>query len=195
LPPELPSLILAKETLRRRMRRLRADLYRQYPDAAAAASRHLPLDRFANANAVAGYRAQGAELDPLPLMRRFAAARWALPVATSPDTPLAFRAWTEGDALEPDAFGIPSPGGQSPEVQPDLIIAPVLAFDRRGGRLGQGAGCFDRTLAQARAAGGVFVIGLAFSGQEVDQVPTGALDQGLDAILTETGYIEVRKEP
>jgi 5-formyltetrahydrofolate cyclo-ligase len=130
-------------------------------------------------------------------MRRFGAAgaRLVLPVATAADAPLIFRAWTEGALLEPDAFGIPSPGGQSPEVRPDLIIAPILAFDRRGGRLGQGAGCFDRTLAQARAAGGVFVIGLAFAGQEVDQVPTGALDQGLDAILTETGYIEVRKEP
>jgi 5-formyltetrahydrofolate cyclo-ligase len=146
---------------------------------------------------VAGYRPLGAELDSLPLMRRFAAlgARLALPVAVTPDAPLIFRAWVEGDSLAPDGFGIPSPAGQSEEVWPEIIIAPVLAFDRRGGRLGQGAGCFDRTLARARDVGGVFVIGLAFAGQEVGSVPVGPHDQGLDAILTETGYIEVGKEP
>jgi 5-formyltetrahydrofolate cyclo-ligase len=179
------------------MRRLRAGFLRERPDAAAAAAQHLPLDCFAVARVVAGYSPQGAELDPRPLMRRFAAAgvRLALPVTTALDAPLAFRAWTEGDPLEPDVFDIPSPRGQSPEVSPDIIIAPVLAFDRRGRRLGQGAGCFDRTLARARDFGGVFVIGLAFAGQEVGRVPAGPLDQGLDAILTETGYIEVRKEP
>jgi 5-formyltetrahydrofolate cyclo-ligase len=117
-----------------------------------------------------------------------------LPAAITPDAPLVFRAWAEGEPLERDVFGIPAPGAALPEVRPDIIIAPVLAFDRRGGRLGQGAGCFDRTLARARA-GDVFVIGLAFAGQEVPLVPVGPLDQGLDAILTETGYIEVRKEP
>jgi 5-formyltetrahydrofolate cyclo-ligase len=70
----------------------------------------------------------------------------------------------------------------------------VVAFDRHGGRLGQGAGCFDRTLAWARAGEGVFAIGLAFAGQEVDLVPVAPHDQGLDAILTETGYIEIRKD-
>jgi 5-formyltetrahydrofolate cyclo-ligase len=69
-----------------------------------------------------------------------------------------------------------------------------MAFDRRGGRLGQGAGCFDRTLTWVRNGGGVFAIGLAFAGQEVELVPVGPHDQGLDAILTETGYIEVRKD-
>ena len=179
------------------MRRLRSGLSKENPNAAVVAAAHLPVERLAGAHMVAGYHPQGAELDPLPLMRRFAdaGARLALPAATAAEAPLNFRVWTEGALLEPDAFGIPSPGERNPEVRADIIIAPVLAFDRRGGRLGQGAGCFDRTLAQARAEGGVFVIGLAFAGQEVDQVPTGALDQGLDAILTETGYIEVRKEP
>jgi 5-formyltetrahydrofolate cyclo-ligase len=74
-------------------------------------------------------------------------------------------------------------------LSPDLILAPLLAFDRRGGRLGQGGGSYDRTLATLRAAGEVFVIGLAFAGQEIDRVPTEPHDQGLDAILTELAYI------
>ena len=135
-------------------------------------------------------------MDPLPLMRRFAAsgASLALPAATGPQARLTFRAWNEGDPLAPDVFGIPSPTAAQPEVRPDIIIAPVVAFDRRGGRLGQGAGCFDRTLAWARDGEGVFAIGLAFAGQEVELVPVAPHDQGLDAILTETGYIEVRKD-
>ena len=70
-------------------------------------------------------------------------------------------------------------------------FVPLLAFDRTGGRLGQGAGCYDRTIAALRAMGAVRVIGLAYAGQEVVRVPVGVHDQRLDGILTDTGYIEV----
>ena len=80
-------------------------------------------------------------------------------------------------------------------VTPDLIIAPLLAFDRAGGRLGQGGGHYDRTIAALRARGPLFVIGLAYAGQEIEAVPRmKPHDQRLDAILTEIGYIEVRKD-
>jgi 5-formyltetrahydrofolate cyclo-ligase len=185
-----------KAQLRGSMRQRRAALFREIPDAAARAAAHLPPDRLAGARVVAGYRPQGGEMDPLPLMRRFAAAgaSLALPVATGPQARLTFRVWSEGDPLAPDVFGIPSPMAAQPEVRPDIIIAPVLAFDRHGGRLGQGAGCFDRTLVWARNGEAVFAIGLAFAGQEVELVPIAPHDQGLDAILTETGYIEIRKD-
>lgn len=73
-------------------------------------------------------------------------------------------------------------------VRPDLILAPLLAFDRRGGRLGQGGGYYDRCIAGLRASGTVFVIGLAYAGQEAPLIPVEAHDQRLDAILTELGY-------
>ena len=76
---------------------------------------------------------------------------------------------------------------------PDLVIAPVPAFDRRGGRVGQGGGHYDRTLEALRAGKKVFVLGLAYSGQEIEAAPMESHDQKLDAILTETGYIEVEK--
>ena len=79
-------------------------------------------------------------------------------------------------------------------ASPDLIIAPLLAFDRTGGRLGQGGGHYDRTIEALRARGSLFVIGLAYAGQEIDAVPREPHDQPLDAILTELGYIEVRKD-
>ena len=116
----------------------------------------------------------------------------ALPVTLDRETPLVFRLLTQ--EAEPDAFGIPAPPPTAPEVMPDLVIAPLLAFDRRGGRLGQGGGHYDRTLANLRAAKAVFVLGLGYAGQEVERVPMGPLDQRLDAILTEIGYSEVRKD-
>ncbi len=193
MAPDPTPLALAKGRLRRRMRRLRAS---EPAGAAEAAASHLPSLLEGEARTVAGYRPQGGEIDPLPLLRRFAAAgaQLALPAAVAVDAPLVFRAWSEGDALAPDVFGIPSPTPERLEVQPDLILAPVLAFDRRGGRVGQGAGCFDRTLEQARALGPVFVIGLAFACQEVACAPIAAHDQALDAILTENGYILAQKD-
>ena len=193
MAPDPHSLALAKGRLRRKMRRLRAS---EPAQAAEVAARLLPPSLVRAERVVAGYRPQGGEIDPLPLLRRFAAAgaQLALPAAVAADAPLVFRAWSEGDALEPDIFGIPSPTSESSEVQPDLILAPVLAFDRLGGRVGQGAGCFDRTLAHARALGPVFVIGLAFACQEVERAPSAAHDQALDAILTENGYIEAEKD-
>jgi 5-formyltetrahydrofolate cyclo-ligase len=170
------------------MRALRRELAAACPDAGRRAARHLPaLD--AGIGVVSLYRAQGSEIDPSFIA--VPGARIALPVATHRDDPLIFRLYGEGDALEPDAFGIPSPTAHAPQVLPDLVIAPVLAFDRKGGRLGQGAGHYDRTIANLRAIRPILVIGLAFAGQEVEEIPLEPHDERLDAILTENGYIGV----
>jgi len=72
--------------------------------------------------------------------------------------------------------------------RPDLVITPLVGFDRFGGRLGQGGGHYDQALASLRRTGPVFVLGLAFAGQEVDRLALEPHDQTLDAILTEAGY-------
>ena len=129
-------------------------------------------------------------MDPWPLLARFVEVgrAIALPFAVATDAPLVFRRHRMGDERTLDAFGLPGPPPSAPRVTPDLVIAPVLAFDRHGSRLGQGAGCYDRTIALLRAAGPVWVVGLAFAGQEVDMLPIEDHDQRLDAILTEEGY-------
>ena len=186
----------AKTMMRSEMRARRRAMAEAAPEAGRRAAALMPLEKLPPFTVVSGYRAQGAELDPWPLMRRLAAegARLALPVATHRDDPLIFRIHDGTVKLIPDAFGIPSPGPEAAQVRPDLVIAPLVAFDRQGARLGQGAGHYDRTLETLRAGGGVFVLGLAYAGQEVAQVPAEPHDQRLDAILTETGYIEVRKD-
>ena len=182
-----------KTAVRQRLRVLRRTLAAQSPQAALEAAARLPVPAFTAFKVVSGYRPQGAEIDPEPLMRLLAeaGATLCLPVAAHRDSGLAFRAWKPGQGLIPDAFGIPSPPPSSPDVEPDLIITPLLAFDRNGGRLGQGGGHYDRTLANLRARKRVFVLGLGYAGQEVPTIPLEPHDQRMDAILTETGYIPV----
>ena len=182
-----------KDDLRKVLRARRRDLAEVLPDAAERAALHLPLDDLPPFKVVAGYHALGSELSPWPALRRLAAhgARIALPVALAPATPLIFRAFAPDEPLEADAARIPSPTADAQTLVPDLVIAPLLAFDRHGYRLGQGGGYYDRTLEQLRKAGRVFVIGLAYAGQEIDAAPRDEHDQPLDAILTETGYHRV----
>jgi 5-formyltetrahydrofolate cyclo-ligase len=187
---------LDKAALRAQMRNLRRRLADEAPEAAERAARRLPLSRFNRFRVVAAYVPRGSEFDPQPVLRAILGfdlehVTPALPVAVDRDSPLTFREWRPTDRLVPDAVGVPAPPGSAPEVTPNLVITPVLAFDRHGGRLGQGGGHYDRTLANLRALRPVFVLGVAFAGQEIDAVPMDRHDQRLDAILTETGYIEV----
>jgi 5-formyltetrahydrofolate cyclo-ligase len=178
------------------MRARRRDLAVLAPDAAERAAAWLSPQTLPPFTVVAGYHALGAELSPWPVLRKLevAGARIALPVAPEPHAPLVFRAFAPDQPLSPDAARIPSPTEEAETLTPDLVIAPLIAFDRHGYRLGQGGGYYDRTLAALRAAGRLFVVGLAYAGQEVDQIPRDAHDQPLDAILTETGYHPVRKD-
>jgi 5-formyltetrahydrofolate cyclo-ligase len=183
----------AKTALRLALREQRKLLAAQAPDAGERAAGLFPADRIEGLAVAAGYRPRGGEIDPRPLMARLAGAgvMLALPVALDRDAPLEFRAYASGDRLEPDAYDITAPTAEAPLVRPDLVITPLLAFDRAGGRIGQGGGHYDRTLQTLRAEGPVFVLGLAYAGQEVAEIPLEPHDQRLDAILTETGYIEI----
>ena len=184
---------LDKTALRVRLRGLRRRLSAEIPDAAQRAALRLPLERLPPFEVFALYQPMGSEMDPRPLLARLrhGGARAALPATGDREAPMSFRLWDEAMRLEPDAYGIPAPPPLSPAVTPDLVVAPLLAFDRAGRRLGQGAGHYDRTLADLRARRAVFVIGLGFAGQEMAELPDEAHDERLDAILTETDYIEV----
>jgi 5-formyltetrahydrofolate cyclo-ligase len=182
-----------KTALRLRMRGLRRRLAAEAPDAPWRAAEALPIERLPAFEIASLYYPHGTEIDPTPLAERLIVAGMtvALPVARARDGLLQFRAWRPGEALEPDAVGVPSPPASAAVVTPQLVIAPLLAFDGRGGRLGQGGGHYDRTLQTLRAAGEVFVVGLAYAGQAVDAIPMEPHDQWLDAVLTEAGYVAV----
>jgi 5-formyltetrahydrofolate cyclo-ligase len=158
--------------------------------ARAAAIHASPLLDECRGLIVSGYWPIRSEADPRPLLQRAAAAgaRLALPV-TTPDG-LDFRLWNTDEPLVPAGFGTEGPPPTAPRAEPDRIIMPLAAFDRRGHRIGYGQGHYDRAIAAAHAAGRrPLLIGLAFAVQEVEKVPFEPHDIPLDFIVTEEELI------
>ena len=138
---------------------------------------------------LAGYLPIRTEIDPRRAMAAHSAAGpVGVPVIEGSRRPLSFRRWTPDTVLTDGPFGVQIPT-EGEMIVPTVLIVPLLAFDRGGGRLGYGGGFYDRTLAQLRRAGPVLAIGYAFAAQEVDQVPLDDTDERLDLIVTDTGVI------
>jgi 5-formyltetrahydrofolate cyclo-ligase len=119
-------------------------------------------------------------------------AKLALPVIQGRGSPLIMRAWAFGETLGSGVWGIREPKAEAPEVFPDILIVPLLLFDRAGYRLGYGAGYYDMTIARLRAMKPVTAIGLAFAAQEIADVPKTPRDARLDLVLTEREIIDLR---
>ena len=144
---------------------------------------------------VSGFCPMRSEIDPWPLMRQLAArgATLALPLVQGRGSPLVFRAYAFGDPLKSGTWGIQEPLSEAPLVAPDLLIVPLAAFDRRGHRIGYGAGYYDMTLRQLRAQKSIVTIGLGFAVQEIPAVPATPHDERLDLVLTERELIDCRE--
>ena len=139
------------------------------------------------ARPLAGYMAMRTEIDPLDAMAAHAGPV-GVPVITGAGQPLRFREWGPGCALIEGEFGarIPAEGAW---LEPEVLNVPLLAWDRRGYRLGYGGGFYDRTLERLRSRHPTLAVGFAFAAQEVPEVPTEPVDQPLDAIITEEGVL------
>ncbi len=135
-----------------------------------------------------------SEINPLPLMKKLAegGATLALPVVAGRGKPLIMRAWRWGEPLDEGVWGIREPKPEAPEVEPDILLVPLLAFDRAGNRIGYGAGYYDMTIARLRARKPITAIGIAFAIQEVPAVPATERDERLDLVLTENEVIEIK---
>jgi 5-formyltetrahydrofolate cyclo-ligase len=143
---------------------------------------------------VAAYSPIRDEPDCGPLLAALQAHGFAtaLPVVHGRSAPLAFRLWRAGEPLARGASGVPEPGAAAPIVEPDLLFVPLAAFDRRGHRIGYGAGCYDRALKLLRARGPIRAVGVAYSAVEIDLIPEEPHDERLDFILTEREWIDAR---
>ena len=138
---------------------------------------------------LAGYMAMRTEIDPTPAMEEAAAhGPVGVPVIIRAGQPLMFRTWEPDCKLIKGEFGarIPEEGAW---MTPQIVIVPLVAFDRKGGRLGYGGGFYDRTLEQLRAAQPTMAIGFAYAEQEDENLPLEPTDQPLDLIVTEHGTI------
>jgi 5-formyltetrahydrofolate cyclo-ligase len=183
-PKSNPKTALRREALARRKT--------VAPAARAAFSRRLAdegsrLARLWRPRAVSAFHPFRDEPDTLELLVALAAGGFAtaLPVVVGRGSPLVFRSWRPGDPTRSGAMSIAEPLEGAPKVEPDLLFVPLACFDRRGHRIGYGAGFYDRTLAGLRAIKPVHAVGVAYGVCEVAAVPYEAHDQSLDAIVTE----------
>lgn len=179
-----------KRDLRRIMETKRRDLFSQAPNAAQELSAlFLKSVSFPAQVIVSSYFARGSEMDPALLTAALRAKGhvMALPVVTPKGSPLVFRRYdADTHVAESGTMGIPEPPPSQPEVEPDVLLVPLLAFDRRGYRLGYGGGYYDRTLNALRQKKSVLAVGIGFLGQQVNEVPTESFDARLDRIVTES---------
>jgi 5-formyltetrahydrofolate cyclo-ligase len=185
----------AKAAIRREAKARRDALSPDVRAAAAQAVAARPFPVAATPGAiVSGFMPMRSEINPIPLMRALvdAGAQLALPVIAGRGRPLVMRAYAFGETLAAGVWGIREPKPDAPEVFPDILLVPLLAFARSGHRVGYGAGYYDMTIAALRAKKTVLAVGIAFAAQEIAVVPTTPRDARLDLVLTEREVIDCR---
>jgi 5-formyltetrahydrofolate cyclo-ligase len=143
---------------------------------------------------IAGYAAVRGEVDPFPLMAALAGQGHPLCLPAVAGDDLVFRAWKPGDPLVVGRFSIPEPNAKAKERRPDLVLVPLLAFDRDGYRLGYGGGYYDRYLSRHRAKRTIRAVGIAYAGQRLDEIPHEQTDERLDAVVTDEGVIRFERD-
>lgn len=194
VPPPAPATgimttmtdqVSAKVALRATMRERRIDFALTAPPIQPPRPM---LDMLSTAGIIASYVPMTGEANP-GLLGQAAidrGYRLALPHITGRGQPMRFLSWVPGQPLATGPFGLKQPEPGSDELTPDIILAPLLAFDGALNRLGQGAGYYDRAFADLTS---VLRIGVAWSIQRVDTLPTQPWDVPLHGIVTETGWI------
>lgn len=176
-----------REKLRFRRRHFAANLDGM---AQLAAFRALPAplsELLAGHATIGAYVAWSDEPDIMPMFAELAeAGALALPHHEARIDVMGFRRWNPGEPLAKGPWGTQQPADTAQKATPDLIFCPLVGFDRRGGRIGQGGGHYDRYFAAHPA---ILRIGIGWSVQEIDAVPAESTDVALDAILTEQELI------
>jgi 5-formyltetrahydrofolate cyclo-ligase len=191
-----PQVEAGKAALRIKAHAARAAI----PSAARAAAAKAAAQHFfdavplASSDIVAGYWKIKDEMDCQPILVRLMDSLQpvCLPVVLGDDQPLSLRLWEPHAPLYEAGFGTLAPAEFAPQVEPEIIIMPLLGFDSAGTRLGYGGGYYDRTL--VRLVKKPRLIGLAFAAQELASVPREPHDVPLDMVITERGAQIFRRE-
>ena len=140
---------------------------------------------------LAGYMPIRTEINPMAAMEEATAhGPVSVPVIEAAGQPLKFALWEPGCEMTDGPFGARIPANPR-FIEPEILIVPLVAFSRAGGRLGYGGGFYDRSLEGLRAKRATLAIGFAFAAQEAEDLPLEPTDQPLDLIVTEQGVIEV----
>jgi len=137
-----------------------------------------------NKKIIGGYYPVNFEIDDLPLLKEFEKNKFiiSLPVIKK-NFQMDFYKWSFFDLLKVNKYGIPEPETKN-IVYPDILLVPLVAFDKNLNRLGYGGGYYDRLIERISKKKKIIKIGLAFSIQKIDKVPINVYDQKLDFIIT-----------
>lgn len=160
--------------------------------AAVVLARHM-LEALPREGIVAGYYSTRGEIGMHETLAELSERGHALglPVVTAPDQPLLFRRWRIDHPLVMGQFGISVPPESEPQLMPDIVIVPLVAFDANGHRLGYGAGFYDRTMAALRRKKNTLFVGAAYALQQMEAIPADPHDEKLDMVVTEKGVIRI----
>lgn len=188
------QISLQKHQARKQAKQVRKHLHaNQHKIAAQELLRFAPdLTDVFKSSIVAGFQPIFTEIDVIPLMKGLAEKQCQLCLPVTPDKPsaLSFRSYVPGQELEGGPFNTKHPDASSHKLTPELVLLPLLAFDARCNRLGYGGGYYDRTIKKFRQTGiYVKVVGVAYSGQQVDKVPVTSTDEPMDGVLTPAGLM------
>ena len=143
-----------------------------------------------NNKIIGGYYPVNFEIDDLALLREFKKNKFniSLPIIKK-NFQMDFYSWSFSEPLKINKYGIPEPEKKY-IVYPDVLLIPLLAFDKNLNRLGYGGGYYDRLIERLSKKKKIIKIGLAFSIQEIDKVPINMYDQKLDYIVTNKHIIK-----
>ena len=138
-----------------------------------------------NKKIIGGYYPVNFEIDDLVLLRKFEKNKFiiSLPVIKK-NFQMDFYKWSFSDPLKVNKYGIPEPENKKKIVYPDILLIPLVAFDKNLNRLGYGGGYYDRLIEKLLKKKKILKIGLALSVQKIDKVPINVYDQKLDYIVT-----------
>ena len=139
---------------------------------------------------IGGYYPVNFEIDSLTLLKKFKKKKFniSLPVIKK-KFQMDFHSWSFSEPLKINKYGIPEPENKN-TVYPDVLLIPLVAFDKNLNRLGYGGGYYDRLIKKLSKKKNIIKIGLAFSVQEIDKVPINMYDQKLDYIVTNKNIIK-----
>ena len=190
--PMLPSIHDQKLHLRKRCKTIRKELGEETrQQASSTICAHLAAwDIFQESKSILTYMPMRTEVDLRSLLKNFPEKHWSLPrLLPGERGRMVFHPY-DPDRLIRHPFGMVEPAPDSPQISPDeieLVLAPGLAFDRSGWRLGYGGGYFDRFLTRFSGVS----VGVVFRALLLNTIPHGKFDVPMDWLVSEGGFIKI----
>ncbi len=189
------NVVEIKTILRHAALVARAKLTSKFQESAAnSLKKYFPYLGLETGQVCSGYWPIRNEIDPRALIEemKLRGHPCALPVVVGDK--IVFREFKDANLLVKAGFGTLGPDDSVAEILPDLLLVPLAAYDRFGGRIGYGRGYYDKAITKLKAEKPIRSVGVAYSVQEVEKVPMENHDQFLDLIVTEQGLVTCKRE-